>query len=492
MPLIPLTIPPGAYRNGTDIDAAGRWRDVNLVRWRDGSLRPVGGWRSRIASVAASVPRGMLSWEDNTNDRWVAIGSHEKLYAVSASNVVTDITPATLTSGLVDAAVNTGFSGGFYGSSFYGTSRPDTGNYSEATTWSLDNWGEYLVACSVSDGTLWEWQLNTANDAAAIANAPTGNLGLMVTEERFLFALGAGGVPRKVQWCDRENNTDWTPSATNEAGDIELQTSGQIMAGVRTRGQSLILTDIDAHSVTYVGPPFVYGFERVGTACGLIARKAVASTDNGVFWMGPNGFFLYNGTNVQEIPCDVYDYVFGDINPAQVSKTWAMTLGQQGEIWWFYPSSASSEIDRYVAYDFKEGHWMTGELSRTCGVDRGVFKYPFMANTSGDLIEHEVGLNYDGASIYAETGPISLQNGDQIMSVRQLIPDEKNLGDVSATFKTRFYPTDTERSYGPYSMANPTSVRFSGRQIRMRVDGERLSDWRVGTMRIDAVARGAR
>lgn len=492
MPLIPLTIPPGAYRNGTDIDAAGRWRDVNLVRWRDGSLRPVGGWRSRIASVAASVPRGMLSWEDNTNDRWVAIGSHEKLYAVSASNVVTDITPATLTSGLVDAAVNTGFSGGFYGSSFYGTSRPDTGNYSEATTWSLDNWGEYLVACSVSDGTLWEWQLNTAADAAAIANAPTGNLGLMVTEERFLFALGAGGVPRKVQWCDRENNTDWTPSATNEAGDIELQTSGQIMAGVRTRGQSLILTDIDAHSVTYVGPPFVYGFERVGTACGLIARKAVASTDNGVFWMGPNGFFLYNGTNVQEIPCDVYDYVFGDINPAQVSKTWAMTLGQQGEIWWFYPSSASSEIDRYVAYDFKEGHWMTGELSRTCGVDRGVFKYPFMANTSGDLIEHEVGLNYDGASIYAETGPISLQNGDQIMSVRQLIPDEKNLGDVSATFKTRFYPTDTERSYGPYSMANPTSVRFSGRQIRMRVDGERLSDWRVGTMRIDAVARGAR
>ena len=492
MPLIPLVIPPGAYRNGTDVDAAGRWRDVNLVRWRGGSLRPVGGWRERVADVSTDPARGMLTWEDNANDRWVAVGTYNKLYVVGASNIVADITPATLTAGLVDAAVNTGYSGGFYGSSFYGTSRPDTGNYSEATTWALDNWGEYLVACNPSDGTLWEWQLNTANDAAAIANAPTDNLGLLVTEERFLFALGAGGTPRKVQWCDRENSTEWTPSTTNEAGDIELQTSGQIMAGVRTRGQALILTDIDAHVASYVGPPFVYGFERVGTACGLIARKAAASTDNGVFWMGPNGFFLYNGTNVSEVPCDVHDYVFGDINPAQVSKTWAMTLGQQGEIWWFYPSSASTELDRYVSLDFKEGHWMTGELSRTCGADRGVFKYPFMASSSGSVLEHEVGFNYDGASVYAETGPISIGTGDQIMSVKQLIPDEKTQGDVSAVFKTRFHPNDTERSYGPYSMANPTSVRFAGRQIRMRVEGERLAPWRVGTMRVEATARGGR
>lgn len=492
MPLIPLDIPPGVYANGTDYEGSGRWREASLVRWRDGSLRPIGGWRERIASAFASTPRSMITWEDNASDRWAAAGAFDKLYAVSASNTVTDITPATLTAGRLNAEVETGFGGGFYGTSFYGTSRPDTGNYSEATTWALDNWGEYLVGCSVDDGTLWEWQLNTASDAAAIANAPTDNLSLMVTEERFLFALGAAGEPRKVQWCDREDNTLWTPAATNEAGDIELQTAGQIMAGVRTRGQALILTDIDAHSATYIGPPFVYGFERVGTACGLIARRAFAATDNGVFWMGPNGFFLYNGTTVQEIPCEVHDYVFNDLNPAQVSKTWAMTLGQQGEVWWFYPSGASTEIDRYVALDFKEGHWMTGELSRTCGADRGVFKYPFMSDASGNLIEHEVGLNYDGATIYAESGPISIGNGDQIMSVKQLIPDELSLGDVSATFKTRFHPTDTERNYGPYSMANPTSVRFAGRQVRMRIEGAQLARWRAGTMRIEATARGGR
>jgi hypothetical protein len=434
----------------------------------------------------------MITWEDNSGDRWLVAGAYNKLYVMSASNTVTDITPATLTAGNLDAQVDTGYSGGFYGTSYYGTTRPDDGNYSEATTWALDTWGEYLVGCSVDDGTLWEWQLNTASDAAAIANAPTENLSLVVTEERFLFALGAGGNPRKVQWCDRENNTDWTPSTTNEAGDILLQTSGQIMAGTKTRGQTLILTDVDAHVATYTGPPFVYGFERVGTSCGLIARKALVPTAAGVFWMGAKGFFLFDGTTVQEVPCDVHDYVFGDINPAQISKSWAMMLGQQSEVWWFYPSSASNEVDRYVAFDFKEGHWMTGELSRTCGIDRGVFKYPFMVDASGNLIEHEVGRNYGGATIYAETGPISIGQGDQIMSVKQLIPDEQTQGDVSATFKARFHPNDTERSYGPYSMANPTSVRFAGRQIRMRLEGERLAMWKAGVMRIEATARGRR
>ena len=492
MPLIPLDIPPGVYANGTDYEASGRWRESSLVRWRDGALRPVGGWRERMGAAFGSPPRTMISWQDNSEDRWVAAGAFDKLYIAQASNIVSDITPATLTAGNLNAEIETGYGGSFYGTSYYGTSRPDTGNYSEATTWSLDNWGEYLVGCSVADGTLWEWQLDTGTTAQAIANAPTNNLGLVVTEERFLFALGADSNPRKVQWCDREDNTLWTPEATNEAGDIELQTRGQIMAGVRTRGQALILTDIDAHSANYVGPPFVYGFEQVGTSCGLLSRNAVIPTDNGVFWMGARGFFLYDGTTVQELPCDVHDLVFNDINPSQISKTWAMPLGQQGEVWWFYPSAASNEIDRYVALDFKEGHWMTGSLSRTCGVDRGVFKYPLMVDPDGDLIDHEIGVNYDGEPIYAESGPISIGNGDQIMSVKQLIPDEVSLGDVNVTFKTRFHPTDTERSYGPYSMANPTSVRFAGRQVRMRIEGNELAKWRAGTMRIEATARGGR
>jgi hypothetical protein len=492
MPLIPLEIPAGAYRNGTDMEQSGRWRDVNLVRWRDGSLRPVGGWRVRAATAYTGTPRGILAWEDLSGDRRVGVGTFSNLYVTNASGTTFDITPAGLTVGEEVATVNTGYSGGFFGSSFYGTERQDTGNYAEATTWSVDNWGENLVACSSADGVIYEWTLNTGTPAAAVVNAPVDNLAMMVTAERFLFALGAGGNPRLVQWSDREDNTTWLASDLNEAGDLELQTAGQIMCGIQVRGQALILTDQDAHTATYQGPPFVYDFERVGQSCGIIARKAIATVDAGAFWMGQEGFFAYSGGAVTELPCDVADYVFGDLNRSQQSLIHAVPMAQHGEIWFFYPSGSANECDRYVALDYKEGHWTFGQIERTCGVQRGVFKYPLWCDASGNLWEHEVGLNYGGASIFAESGPISIGAGDQVMKATSLIPDEITQGDVSATFKTRFHPNDVEREYGPYSMANPTDVRFTGRQVRMRVDGERLANWRVGVMRLEVTPGGRR
>lgn len=491
MPLIPLQIPAGVYRNGTDFQGSNRWRDANLVRWVDNTMRPVRGWESRV-SLGTTAPRAAIAWQDTASDRWFAAGFHDKLVVSTESNVVTDITPSNLTTGTLNAVSNVGFGGGFYGLGFYGTERADTGNYSEATTWSLDNFGSYLVACSTADGRLLEWPLNTGVDAAPIANAPTDNLGLLVTEERFLFALGAGGNPRKVQFSDREDNTLWTPAATNEAGDIELQTSGQIMQGIRTRGQSLIITDVDAHSVTYIGGQFVYSFQRVGSSCGAVSRMAAAAVDEGVFWMGQRGFFAYAGGAVQDIPCEVADHVFNDMNTAQASKIWSVTNQQYNEIWWWYPSEGSNEIDRYVIYNYKENHWSIGQLSRTAGFDRGVFRRPIWFKTDGDAYNHDTGLNYDNADVFAESGPISLGAGDNVMSATMLIPDELTQGDVEATFKTRFHPNDVERSYGPYAMANPTSVRFTGRQVRMRVEGAKLADWRVGVMRLDATAGSKR
>jgi hypothetical protein len=493
MALIDLNIPAGVYRNGTDLQTMGRWRDANLVRWADGIMRPIGGWRTRSDTAGNAKLRGMSAWSDNSADRWIASGTYDKLYVWNTGGTRFDITPAGLTAGREDALAFTGYGGGLFGSYAYGIARPDTANILQATNWHLEQWGEYLIACNEDDGNIYEWTLNTGTPAAIVSNAPTSNNAVLVTSERFLFALGAGGNPRKIQWSDRENNTSWTPAATNEAGDFELQTSGKVIAGVNVRGQSLILTTRDAHSATYSGPPFVYGFEKVGSSCGLAAPQAVAVVDSGAFWMGVNGFFNYNGTAVQEVPCDVSDYVFNDINRAQVSKTFAVALGTYPEIWWFYPSAASTENNRYVVYNFKEGTWYIGEMGRTAGIGRGSFRQPMFANASDyKIYEHEIGFNYDTLTPFAETGPFRIATGDNVMSVTDLIPDEKTQGDVSATFKTRFYPNGTERSYGPYSLSNPTSVRFTGRQIRMRVEGERLSDWRVGINRLDAVAGGRR
>ena len=491
MPLIPIQLPPGVYRNGTEFQASNRWYDANLVRWVDNTMRPVGGWRLRD-TVSTTAPRAALAWQDLSGDQRYAAGFHNALKTVNASGTVTDITPAALVTGNLSAAVNIGYGGGFYGLDTYGTPRADKGNYSEATTWALDNWGQNLVACSNADGRLLEWTLNPANDAVAITNAPINNSSLVVTGERFLFALGAGGNPRKVQWSDREDNTVWTPLTTNEAGDIELQTSGQIMLGIKTRGQTLILTDQDAHSATYQGPPYVYGFERVGSACGVISRKAAVAVDEGVFWMGKRGIHLYAGGAVQDVPSDVTDYVFNGMNAAQVSKIFGVSNQQFNEVWWFYPSEGSNEIDSYVAFNYAERHWTIGSLSRTAAIDGGVFRNPIWFSTDGKSYDHETGLAVDGADIFAESGPISLGNGDQVISATKLIPDEQTQGDVTATFKTKFYPNDVERTYGPYAMANPVSVRFTGRQIKMRVDGARLADWRVGIMRVDGTAGGLR
>jgi len=492
MALIPLQLPPGQYRNGTDFEASNRWRDASLVRWLDGSLRPVGGWTSRKTSAFAAAPRAMLTWLDKSSDSYLAGGTYNKLYYVNPSQTVYDITPSGLTAGNLNGALNVGFGGGFYGYTNYGRAPTSSGIYAEATTWSLDTWGEYLMACSSKDGKIYEWQLNTGVVAQVVANAPVNNKALVVTEERFVFALGAGGNPRKIAWCDQENNTSWTPAATNQAGDFELQTVGQIMCGLRMRGRTLILTDNDAHVAQYSGAPFVYGFERVGTACGVASRRGAVAIDEGAFWMGQNGFFTFDGSVASEIPCEVSDYVFGDMNPSQITKVYAVHNSQHGEIWWFYPSATSTENDRYVALDYKEGYWTTGELDRTAGVDQGVFKNPIWADASGNLYNQETGYTHGTTKPYAESGSISLGNGDSIMKVTQLIPDEKTQGQVEVTFKTRFHPNDTETSHGAFTLGNPTDVRFQGRQVRIKVQGTGNENWRSGVMRIEANAGGRR
>lgn len=493
MTLVRLDIPAGIYRNGTDLQSENRWRDANLVRWIDKTMRPVGGWRVKSDTAAAYKIRGMLAWKDNSNSRYIAGGTYEKLYVWNQGGTRYDITPTSFTSGREDASAFTGYGAGPYGYYEYGTERPDNLTILPATTWSFDTFGQYLVACSPDDGKLYEWQLNTGTPAAQITNAPTSCTGLVVSEERFLFALGAGGNPRLVQWCDKEDNTTWTAAATNEAGDLELQTPGEIQCGIRVRGQVLILTNVDAHAATYQGPPYVYGIERVGTSCGIISRKAVATTDQGAMWMGRRSFFAYGGGAVTKMASDVSDYVFSDINVSQQSKVWAVTNSRFGEIWWFYPSGGSTECDRYVIYNFAEGTWSIGELARTSGIDHGAFRTPIWADADDKKIyEHEVGLSYGSLSPFAESGPIMIGNGDNVAQVTKMIPDERAQGDVNATFKTRFYPNGDETTHGPYSMSNPTSLRFTGRQIRIRVEGQVLSDWRVGVNRLDVRQGGTR
>jgi hypothetical protein len=209
--------------------------------------------------------------------------------------------------------------------------------------------------------------------------------------------------------------------------------------------------------------------------------------------MGNHSFYVYAGGAAQQLESEVSDYVFSDINRAQISKAFAVPNSTYGEIFWFYPSGSSTENDRYVVYNYVERTWYIGELGRTAGADMGTFKQPFWVSADDNkLYEHEIGFNYGSLSPFAESGSISLGVGDNVMAVTEMIPDEKTQGDVTVTFKTRFYPNDTERSYGAFVMSNPTSLRFTGRQIRLRVDGNTLGDWRVGINRLNITPGGRR
>ena len=493
MPLIPLKIPAGVYRNGTEYQSAGRYYDSNLVRWFEGTMRPIGGWRKRSSTQLSGVCRGLITWRDNSADRWIVAGTASKLYAMNEAGTIKDITPSGFTAGVTDAVVKTGYGYGTYGSFAFGVARPDMGSITPATTWTMDTWGEYLVACSDADGKLYEWQLgfSTPTIAAAITNAPTSCAAVMTTAERFVFALGASGNPRLVKWCDQENNTVWTASTTNQAGDFELQTVGSLKCGKRVRGLNLLFTDVDVHASSYIGAPYVYSFEKVGSGCGVISSQAVAAIDTSAVWMSRSGFWIYDGY-VKPLASDVGDYIFQNINYSQCSKIYVVHNSKYGEITWFYPSSQSTENDSYVTYNYREGHWSIGSMSRTAGTDRGVFTNPLMVSADGYIYEHEVGFDYEGAEVYAESGPIEVGTGDSVMSVRQVIPDENSLGDVVVSFKTRMYPTSEESTFGPYSASQPTDVRFSARQVKVRYTGNTLSDWRVGVTRMEAVASGGR
>lgn len=487
--LLKLEIPAGVYGNGTDYQSMGRWHKANLVRWHSGIMLPIKGWQKFIPDQLDGRPSDIHQYRDG-QDRRFGIGTHSKLYAYTPAKVLEDITPAGYVVGRADRENTYGYGIGLYSASNYGVSTPDTASFLPPTNWTLDNFGTFLVGCANTDGTLYYWDGVTAT-AEIMSGSPTSNRAMAVTEERFVFALGAGGSNSLVQWSDQEDFTTWTPAPTNQAGDFDLQTTGSILNAVKVRGQLLILTTADAHVATYSGPPFIYGFERVGTGCGALGPQASAATDSFAAWMGRSGFFIYDGF-VKPLSSEVFDYVYGSINLAQSEKTAAFNNTVYGELWWFYPSATSIENDRYVIWNYRENTWSTGFLSRTCGTDDGVYDNPLMVSADGYIYSHELGFNWDGAKPYAETGPIELGAGDSVYMAKYLYPDERTQGDVTATFRTRFYPNGPEYSHGPYSMAAPTDLRFTGRQVVMRVDGLVPTDWRFGVPRIDVAAGGTR
>lgn len=493
MASLPLAIPPGVFRRGTEYQSKGRAWDTNLVRSYGPAWGPIGGWRTRGDAVSGKA-RSIISWKANSGARWSGVGTHTKIYAITSAPANFDITPLDFVPGRADADAKTGYGYGTYGAGLYGTPRPDTGSRFPATVIDLDTWGEYLIACSDSDGRVLQWELDTAVKAAAVTNAPTSCNGAFVTAQRTLVALGASGNLRKVQWSDVENNTVWTPTATNKAGDFELATVGAILAGRKLSDlASIILTDADAWAMSFQGGVLVYSFDKIGPSCGGYSRGCLQVVGQRAAWWGPAGFWVFDGS-LRPLRCDVLEYAQANLNASQASKITTLHNGKFGEIWWFYPSSSSTENDSYVYWDYRNDTWGIGTLERTCCIEEGVFSFPIAIDADGQPYEHEVGSAYDDVVPYVRFGPIELGAGDQVMRVTGIVPDEGTQGTAEIAFINRFYPTGTETTVAQaaLSSAGRTDLRFTARQVELKVlfDANNAARW--GTPRLEVSPGGRR
>jgi len=514
MPRVAQAPPPGIVRNATPEATPGRWYDSNMVRFRGGQLQPIGGNVALVNAVFPDHPRDMLTWHDNAGVRWDVAGTDSKLFAYRFdTHVLTDITPAGV--GPLDPpGALDGYGIGDYGEETYGTARSsaDVGPQDIAATmgdrWSLDTFGEDLLVVPTQDGRLFRWTPTTpAVLPVVVAGAPLQNRGVLVTDQRHVVLLAAGGDPRKIAWSDQENPNVWLADVTNLAGDKMLVTQSYAMTAVKVSDGILIFTANDAHKMVYVGAPYAYGISQIATGCGPLSPRAVVGIGSFYAWPGVQTFWSYQG-NVQPLPCPVQDWFYSLVNRSMVGRVFGSPNPAFSELWWDWPDEGALECNRYVAFNFADpAHpWTIGVRTRTAADPSGTMDYPVLGGplgSGGGLYLHEYGWTENGSPraslglIYAESGDIVAGEGDKRLHVTQLVFDADGPPDVLGyRFFPREQPHDVESEYdtGLYTIVHGglIDVRFSGRSIRMRMEATSDGPWAVGRPRLEAKGGGRR
>mgnify|MGYP005811868401 FL=1 len=375
--------------------------------------------------------------------------------------------------------------------------------------WQQDNWGEDLIF-NVVDDTPYYWDktlgLSTRGTTFAsqsgASDAPTKVRQLLVSgTDRHVIALGSnalGSVDQDlllVRWSDQESPFDWTPQTTNTAGSQRLSTGSEIICGIRTRQETLIWTDSSLYAMRFTGPPFTFGFALVSMGVKALNINSVVSVGDRVFWMDNENFYAWTGS-LQVLPCTVLRYVFDDINLEQARKFFACSNRLFDEILFFYASSSSDEIDRYVKFQYTDNTWDIGTLSRTAWVDSDIHSNPRGAGASGGtelVYVHENTDNDDGSAMdsFIETADFDIEDGNNFMFVSGIIPDIVLSGTdptVSYVIKTRNYPNDSLATAATATVTSSTQksdIRCRGRTVTMRVASNAVNTaWTLGDTRL--------
>lgn len=427
----------------------------------------------------------------------------------------------------LDAYVpSAGYGSGTWGAGTFGSTSAISSS-GQLRLWTHDNFGEDLMI-NPRGGGIYKWVQNDGTSTRAVvlsdisgANlVPTLGLQVITSEvDRHLIILGADPIsgssrssvidPMLISFSDQENALEFEPLITNTAGSLRLSSGSKIVGAVKSRQEIIVFTDTSVYSMQFVGPPFTFAVNLINEATGLIGPKAAISGDSGIYFMSYGSFYQYNGS-VQKLPCSVSHYVFSDFNVGQAYKIHGFSNSENNEIGWFYPSSSSTEIDRYVIYNTQEQVWYYGNLERHAWLDSGVQNYP-QATKDGYAYQHEIGYNDDGSAmtdVFIESSDFDIGEGNQFSSISSIIPDirflqDENSGSINIVTKMRNYPGESLTTKATSEISSGTTkanIRARGRQAVVRIesnddqenDGNLSLGWRVGATRLDVKTDGRR
>jgi len=318
--------------------------------------------------------------------------------------------------------------------------------------------------------------------------------------------------PLSIRFSSQESLLDWTPTATNTAGDLRLGGGSEFIQAVETKQAILVFTDKTLHAMKFIGPPFTFGLQELSKNITIMSPKSAVAVDDVVYWMGQDIFYVYAGGQTQQLPCTVKDKVFLDMNKEQSEKVYAGVNSQFGEIIWFYPNASSSDNSNYVIFNYNDKTWYYGTLARDVWLDKGLRPNPIAAD-GGYLYNQETGFDDDGSAMesFIESAPIDMGDGDKFSFIRRVIPDitftgSTALSSPNATFtiKARNFPgssfDDTDSGTTSRTSTSPIEnftekldVRVRGRSFALRVESEALGcKWKLGSPRIDIREDGRR
>lgn len=375
--------------------------------------------------------------------------------------------------------------------------------------------GTYTGSIYVSQRAIPLTQFNGASDVPLVHN-----LLLVSDSTRFVFCFGVNTLgtsqidPMYIRWSDQESAVMWTPLQTNQAGGIRLSRGSKIMAALQTRQEILVWTDQALYSMQYLGPPYVWGQQMVGDNVSIASANAAANASGITYWMGKDKFYFYNGT-IQTLRCDLRSYIYDNINLNQSEQIFACTIEAFDEVWFFYPSANSTQVDSYVTYNYVEDCWTHGSMKRSAWLDARLLGQPIAATYNNTVVYHESGTDDNETGVanpmnsYLLSSEFDIGDGDRFGLVTRVIPDVVFTGStatnpqISLTLNALNYSgsgytspssqggTNTgvvQRSVAANieQYTNELFLRIRARQMSFRVDNTTVgTTWQIGATRID-------